>query len=118
MKENIAREKALCFSVRIVNLHRYLRKEKKEFTLSDQVLRSGTSIGANISEAQFALSERDMLVKLQIALKEAAETMYWLELLYRTGYIEEKAYFSLYANCFELKKILAASTNTLSKKAN
>ena len=116
MKENIAREKALAFSVRIVNLHKYLRKEKKEFTLSDQILRSGTSIGANISEAEFALSDRDMFSKLHIALKEASETQYWLELLYRTLYLSEKEYKSLLTECLELKRLLVASTNTLSKK--
>ena len=90
MKENIAKEKALDFSVRIVNLQKYLRREKKEFTLSDQIMRSGTAIGANIAEAEFAFSERDMLSNLHIALKEAAETLYWLQLLCRTGFITEK----------------------------
>ncbi len=104
------------FSVRIVKLRRYLCLEKKEYTISDQILRSGTSIGANIAEAEYAASDRDMLSKLQIALKETAETSYWLELLFRTGYLSDKAYVSLITDCDELRRILAASTRTLTKK--
>ena len=116
MRENIAREKSLAFSIRIVNLHKYLRNVKREYTLSDQVLRSGTSIGANISEAEYALSDRDMFSKLHIALKEASETQYWLELLYHTAYLSEREYRSLLSECIELKRLLIASTNKKTKK--
>ena len=113
---NPGKEKAMLFSVRIVKLHQFLRREKKEFTISDQILRSGTSIGANIAEAEYAASDKDMLNKLQIALKEAAETCYWLELLYRTDFVQEKQFISLMNDCVELRKLLASSTRTLSVK--
>ena len=113
---NPGKEKAMLFSVRIVKLHQFLRREKKEFTISDQILRSGTSIGANIAEAEYAASDKDMLNKLQIALKEAAETCYWLELLYRTDFVQEKQFISLMNDCVELRKLLAASTRSLSVK--
>ena len=115
-KDNIAKEKALQFAIRIVRLHNNLRKEKREYSLSDQILRSGTSIGANISEAEYAVSEREMLSKLKIALKEAAETRYWIELLFKTDYIDEKEYNSLNGECSEIIRILAASTKTLSNR--
>ena len=114
--DNPGKEKAMLFSVRIVKLHQFLRREKKEFTISAQILRSGTSVGANIAEAEYAASDRDMLNKLQIALKEAAETCYWLELLFRTDYLLEKQFVSLMNDCVELRKLLAASTRTLSAK--
>ena len=82
MKENEVRRKSLLFARRIVMLYQYLCEEKREYVLSKQLLRSGTSIGANISEAQYASSRKDFLNKLYIALKESAETLYWLELLY------------------------------------
>ena len=82
--ENVIEIKSFDFAVRIVNLYKYLTNEKKEFVLSKQLLRSGTSIGANISEAQQAQSRADFLSKLEIALKEASETKYWLRLLYAT----------------------------------
>lgn len=89
MKENLLKTKSLAFSVRIVGLYRYLTEQKKEYILSKQILRSGTSIGANIYEANYGQSKVDFAAKLQIALKEAAETEYWLLLLTQTNYLEE-----------------------------
>ena len=91
-KERTARIKSKKFAVRIVNLYRYLSAEKKEYVLSKQILRSGTSIGANIAESEYAQSRKDFLSKLYIALKECAETLYWLDLLYETEYLSEKEY--------------------------
>ncbi len=115
---NITKEKAMRFSVRIVNLQRFLIKEYKEYTLSNQILRSATSIGANLAEAECAISDRDFLSKIYISLKETAETLYWLELLFRTNYLTEKQYSSLYSECIELKRILTATTKTLTRRMN
>lgn len=106
------------FSVRIVNMQRFLIKEYKEYTLSNQILRSATSIGANLAEAECAISDRDFLSKIYISLKETAETLYWLELLFRTNYLTEKQYSSLYSECIELKRILTATTKTLTRRMN
>ncbi|MDQ3019252.1 MAG: four helix bundle protein [Bacteroidota bacterium] len=105
MKEIIIREKSFEFAVRIINLSIYLR-EKKEFVLSSQVLRSGTSIGANVEEATGGVSKADFKNKLSIAYKEARETHYWLRLLQRTKFIDDKIFKSLEIDCEELKKIL------------
>lgn len=113
---NVAKEKAIHFAVRIVNLQKYLVREFKEYTLSNQVLRSGTSIGANIAEAESAISEKDFLSKIYISLKETSETLYWLELLHRTNYLTDNQYRSLYSECMEIKRILTATTKTLSRK--
>lgn len=104
------------FAVRIVNLYKYLCAEKKEFVLSKQVLRSGTSIGANIAESECAISERDFLSKIYIALKECAETLYWLDLLVETEYLKKAEYQSLYSDCEELRKMLSSTTKTMSAK--
>ncbi len=88
--ENLIEDKSFLFAVRIVHLHRHLRMEKKEYTLSQQLLRSGTSIGANIAEAQQAQSRLDFIAKLSISLKEASETAYWLRLLYATEYLKKR----------------------------
>ena len=88
MKENLVFDKSKDFAIRIVNLYKYLCETKKEYVLSKQVLRSGTSIGANIAESECAISKKDFMSKLYIALKEATETLYWLELLYKTEYID------------------------------
>jgi len=106
------------FAVRIVNLYKYLQTTKKEFVLSKQVLRSGTSIGANIAESESAISDKDFLAKVYISLKECSETKYWLELLYKTEYIDEQQYESIQADCVELQKIMTATTKTLSKRLN
>ena len=94
------------FAVRIINLYKYLVNEKKEFVLSKQILRSGTSIGANVKEGEFAQSTLDFISKMSIALKEAGETEYWLELLYETNFITARQYNSLKADCKELIKLL------------
>ena len=108
MKENVIVGKSFAFSVRIVNLHRYLSRKKSEFVISRQICKSGTSIGANIAEAQRAQSTADFVAKLKIALKEANETQYWLKLLYETKYITEKEFSSLHGDLLEILKILTA----------
>ena len=105
---NASVEKSFEFSVRIVRLYQYLTKDKKEFVLAKQLLRCGTSIGANISEAQYAQSKADFQSKMHIALKEANETEYWLRLLYRTDYLSDSQFDSLYKDIDELLRILAA----------
>lgn len=98
-KQNTAEYKSKKFAVRIVNLYKYLCNEKKEFVLSKQILRCGTSIGANLAESKSAISKKDFLSKIYIALKECSETIYWLELLKETGYINETMYISVNNDC-------------------
>ena len=98
--------KSMDFAVRIVNLYKWLCNEKKEFVLSKQLLRSGTSIGANLSEAQSAISKADFAAKVYISLKESKETLYWIELLYRTKYLDEKLYLSIYKDANEMVSLL------------
>lgn len=109
---NIVVDKSKFFAVRIIRLYQFLQKEKTEFVLSKQLLRSGTSIGANIKEGIRGQSVKDFRSKLAIALKEASETEYWLELLSETNYIDAKQYESLDKDCVELIKILTAILNT------
>ena len=104
-------EQSMQFAVQIIMLVKRL-KEQKESIISNQIGRSGTSIGANIREAKYAHGTADFISKLQIALKEANETGYWLELLYKTGYIDEEQYGLLEAKCKSLRAILVASINT------
>ena len=110
--KSIAYEKSLAFSKRIVNLYRYLCNEQKEYVLAKQILRSGTSIGANLAEARYGISKKDFLSKVYIALKECAETAYWLELLYSTDYLSEPEFRSLLADCEELRRMLSATTKS------
>ena len=117
MKNNI-QEKSFQFAIRIVNLCKLLRTERKEYTLSNQLLRSGTSIGANIREAKYAHSKADFAAKLQIALKECYETEYWLELLYESEYLNQCEFDSIYTDCQELMKLIVASTKTLQGKSS
>ena len=105
-------EKSEDFAVRIINLCKYLRHERGEYVLSRQLLRSGTSIGANIAEAQRAQSRPDFHSKMSIALKEASETFYWLRLLARTGYLTESEFSSIYKDTDELLRILTAICKT------
>jgi four helix bundle protein len=107
----VLEEKSLKFAIRIVNLYKYLIDEKKEFVMSKQVLRSGTSIGANIAEAQYAQSKADFLTKMHISLKEASETKFWLKLLYSTSYIND-SHTSIMNDCDELLKILTSTCKT------
>lgn len=103
-------DKCMNFSVRIVNLCRFLNEEKHEYNISKQMFRSGTSIGANVAEAQCAVSRNDFVSKLYISLKESNETLYWLRLLYNTRYLSEIQFKSIYADCEELKRILMSVT--------
>ena len=112
MKENLLLDKTKAFALRIIKLYRYLCETKKEYVLSKQVLRSGTSIGANAKEAAHAQSRADFYAKLYISYKEASETEYWLELLHESGYIKKDAFDSIYADCKEIIKILASITKT------
>jgi four helix bundle protein len=113
---NVVRDKSFRFAVRIVRLYQYLVNEKKEYILSKQVLRSGTSVGANIREALNAESTADFIHKLGVSQKEADETMYWLELLKITGYLTEYEYNSIYSDAIEIIKIVRSIIIT--KKSN
>ena len=116
MKENKLAELSMEFSVDIINLVKQL-KENREAIISNQIGRSGTSIGANIYEAQYAQGKKDFISKLEIALKEASETGYWLELLHKTNYIDEQSYKSLSAKCTSLRVMLIASCKTAKENA-
>lgn len=118
MKENLTYDKALKYAIRVVNLYKYLVEEKSEYVMSKQLLRSGTSIGANISEAVSAESAPDFIHKLAIAQKEANETKYWLTLLEKTGYLSSSQYQSMYADCLEMIKILVSIILTTKQKSS
>ena len=111
-KDNQIADKSKAFAIRIIRLYKYLTSEKKENILSRQILRSGTSIGANIREALSAQSTADFISKMQIALKETSETEYWLELLEETEYIPEDAGKSMHEDCKELLKMITAILKT------
>ena len=111
--ENTVKTKSKAFAVRIVNLYKYLCDEKKEFIISKQLLRSGTSIGANIAESECSISKKDFLNKIYIALKECVETIYWLDLLVETGYLSEKEFSSIKNDCEEMRKMMSATTKTI-----
>lgn len=104
----MVREKAYHFSIRVVKMAQYLQKEHKEFMLSNQIKKSGTSICANLVEAKYGQSRADFLSKNSIALKEASETAYWLRLLHDTGYLSDKMFKSMYQDCHELIRILSS----------
>jgi four helix bundle protein len=108
MKDNLIVSKSKKFAIRIIRLYQYLLSEKKEYILSKQLLRSGTSIGANIKEAIQGQSKKDFTSKLQISLKEASETQYWIELLHETDYLDNTQFESMNADCIELIKLLTA----------
>ena len=112
MRENIALEKSFDFAVRIVNLYKYITINKKEYVLSKQLLRSGTSIGANVTEAQRGQSKADFAAKMSIALKEANETDYWLKLLYKTEYISKAEYESIDKDIKEIISLLMSICKT------
>lgn len=112
MKESILKEKSYVFAIRIVKLSQFLQADKKEFVLSKQKLRSGTAVGALIREAEYGQSKTDFVHKLSIALKEANETEYWLNILNDTNYIEEKLFLSLLHDCKDLLRVLIASIKT------
>ena len=107
-KDNSIAEKSMVFAVRVVGLYRYLNEKKRECVMSKQVLRSGTSIGANVREANSAQSKADFIAKMSIALKECDETGYWLELLSRTGFLSREEYISVESDCRELFAMITA----------
>ncbi len=111
-KENILLDKSLAFAARIVKLNKYLVKEKHENIISKQIIRSATSIGANANEAVYGISKADFIAKLQISLKETAETEYWLRLLIMSDYLTETEGSSLLNDCLEIKRILVSTLNT------
>lgn len=106
MSDNVILDKSYDFAVRIVRVYQHLSHEKKEFVLSEQVLRSGTSIGANVEEAVGGSSKKDFLFKMKLAYKEARETSYWLRLLKDTDFIDEKGFDSIHDDCEELLKLV------------
>jgi len=112
--DSIVKQKSMEFAKRIVSLYQFLGREHHEYVMSKQVLRSGTSIGANITEAVYGSSRRDFVAKLQIAQKEAAETLYWLELLNSCSYIPDSLYRSLYNDCKEILALLIATIKSCS----
>ncbi|TSA51376.1 MAG: four helix bundle protein [Sphingobacteriales bacterium] len=112
MAKSILRDKSYLFAIRIVKLSQYLQSNKKEFILSKQALKSGTSIGALIREAEFGQSKPDFINKMNIALKEANETEFWLSLLKDTDYIDESAHSSISEECRELIKMLISTIKT------
>lgn len=111
-QNSILLDKSLHFAARIVKLYQYLSKEKRETVISKQIIRSGTSIGANANEAVYGVSKADFIAKLQISLKETAETEYWLRLLVLSGYITETEGDSLLHDCLEIKRILVSTLKT------
>jgi len=116
MSHSIIAGKSKKFAVRIVNLYKHLCDAKREFVLSKQILRSGTSIGANVHEAVQAQSRNDFISKMNVALKEASETEYWLELLHETDYITPDEYKSIAEDCSEINKILISIVKTSKDK--
>ena len=116
LMNNVVEEKSFQFAVRIVKMNLYLRKSKKEFVLSKQLLRSGTSIGANIAEAQQAQSRADFVSKLSIALKETTETKYWLRLLNATDYLSHSEFDSIMSDCVEIEKLLVTIIRSTKNK--
>ena len=111
-QDNVLQEKSLLFAARIVKLHKYLCKDKHETIISKQIIRSGTSIGANINEATYGASKADFIAKLHIALKETAETEYWLRLLTLSEYLTQTESESLIRDCLEIKRILVSTLKT------
>jgi four helix bundle protein len=112
MKENILKEKSFKFAIRIVNLYKYLSKEKKEYVMSQQLLRSGTSVGAMVREAEFAESKNDFVHKMGVAQKETNETLYWLELLTACEYLTLQQFESINIDAVEIIKLITSSIKT------
>jgi four helix bundle protein len=112
---SVIRDKSFSLAIRIVKLYQYLKSEKTEFVMSKQILRSGTSVGANIREAEQAESKKDFIHKLSIAQKEANETIYWLELLRATEFIDDKSFESIHQDTNEVMKIISKSIITSKK---
>ena len=115
MNQNVVLEKSKKFAIRIINLYKFLINEKKEFVLSKQILRSGTSVGANVKEAVNAQSRADFISKMYVALKEAGETEYWLELLYKSDYINRNQFENYYNTNEEIIRIITTILKTAKK---
>ena len=115
MSENAIKDQSKAFAIRIVRLCRYLREEKNEWILSKQLLRSGTSIGANVAEALASISKKEFLAKMYISFKECHETEYWIELLHDTNYLSDEEFESINLDNIALKKILSSITFTTSQ---
>ncbi len=113
MKKNIIQEKSFCFALRIVKLYKYLKENKKEYVLSKQLLRSGTSIGANVEEAIGGQSKNDFISKISVAYKESRETLYWIKLLRESNYLSQKQSDSLVDDCQEIIKIITKIQKTM-----
>ena len=116
MAESIMLDKAKDFAVEIINMCKIIKETKRESVLTNQLMRSGTSIGANIHESKYAHGTADFISKMQIALKECYESEYWLELLNRTGYIEVETYKSIVNSCGQIRRMLISSINTVKNK--
>lgn len=116
VKQSILKDKSKAFALRVIRLYKYLCEEKKEYVLSKQLLRSGTSIGANIAEAFYGQSDADFVSKLSIAQKEAGETIYWLDLLHESDFLKHNEYDSVYSDAEELIKLLTSSIKTMKGK--
>ena len=112
MSKNVVRDKSFAFALRVVKLAQYLQQEKHEYVLSKQVLRSGTSVGALVREAEHAQSKADFISKMSIALKEANETVYWIDLLHQSAYINTDSYTSIHPDIEELLKLLVSIVKT------
>lgn len=115
--DNVILVKSKAFAIKIIKLYKYLCDEKREFVLSKQILKSGTSIGANAREASRGQSKVDFYAKLYISLKEAEETAYWLELLYESEYIDKEKFQKLYGDCEEIIRILVSITKNHKKNS-
>ena len=118
MRDNILLNKSKALALRVIRMYNYLCDEKKEFVLSKQVLRSGTSIGANIREANRSQSKKEFIAKLNISLKEADETMYWLELLHESEYLDDNTFNSIYNDTEELVKLLVSIIKSTKSNLN
>ena len=110
--ENVIKYKSFLFAIRIVKLTKFLRETQNEYILSKQLLRCGTSIGANVAESQQAQSRPDFISKLNIALKEATETNYWLRLLHATNYLNDEQFESIFADCRDIENLLISIVKT------
>ena len=108
MKDNVVEEKSYRFAVRIVNLCKYVQKNHNEYVMTRQLMRAGTSVGANIAESQRAQSKADFIAKLSISHKEAYESRYWIRLLNETGYLDDRQASSILRDCLEIEKLLTA----------
>ena len=118
MSDSVLRNKSKEFAKQIVILCRNIKQERHESVLTNQLLRSGTSIGANIHEAQYAQGTKDFISKFEISLKEVYETEYWLDLLFETGYMDEKTYKPIQNNCGAIRRMLIASIKTIKENAD